>query len=237
MGSDGTCGRLAERVEASFGDKKKWANLLKSVKTTEARGNVLTTCAKHGRLDLIEQICKRGWHKYDGAFYDIMNHAADYSQLTVLNWLDTRESDFIADVSDHEYMEFHLDLCLEGAITNDDVSIFKHFWYKILSRGQVIEWKYSKCTQAVGEWAPHILEEFLFDALGRDVVLKEVRSMLDEEDFKYAEEAREFLNEHQGVTRELKCAMQLLDEIRDIIPEGNYLKISDHLMNAYNSVL
>jgi len=75
----------------------------------------------------------------------------------------------------------------------------------------------------------------LFDVLGLIVVLKEVRWMLNEEDFKYADEARAFLNEHQGVTSEIKCAMQVLDEIRDIIPEGNYLKISNHLMNAYNN--
>lgn len=236
MGFDVTCGRLAERVEASFGDDEKWANLLKSVETTEARRIVLRTCVKHGRVDLLEEICKRGWHKCDGAFYDIMCRGASDSQLAVLNWLDTRESDFIIDRED---MQFYLDVAIESAITSDNVSIFKYFWDKILPRGpgNLIGWKHSMCTQAVGEWAPHILEEFLFDALGRDAVLKEVRSMLDEEGFEYMDEARAFLNKHQGITRELKCAMQLLDEIRDIIPEGHYLKMSNHLMNAYNSVL
>lgn len=229
---------IEKLVEAStFGDIEQYLLLEKNEYSHRScRKALLVACIKHGRLDFIEKICKRGWHRYDGAFYDIMCRAASDSQLDVLNWLDTRESDFITDQED---MQFYLDLAIESAITNDDVSIFKYFWEKMLPRGpgNLIGWKHAMCTQAVGEWAPHILEEFLFDALGRDLVLKEVRSMLDEEDFQYADEARAFLNKHQGITRELKCAMQLLDEIRDIIPEGNYLKISNHLMNAYNSVL
>jgi hypothetical protein len=233
------CSRIyTERVEASFGDAKKWANLLKSAEeTTHARKVVFSTCVKHARLDLIEQICEHGWHKRDaGVFYDIMLHAAECSQLTVLHWLDMHKSDFI---TDEEELQFYLNLAIDSATTNDDVAIFKYFWDKILSRDQVneIEWKRHMCINAVVEWAPHILEEFFFDTLGRDVVFEEIRSVLDA-DFRNADEARAFLNKHEkGVASELKCAMQLLDEMSDIIPEGNYVKISNHLMNAYNSIL
>jgi len=213
------------------------------------------SCAFHGRIDFIEKVLKmendilaqsggNGCHRL---FHDMVSAASEGCQFEVIKWLFEHEHMLprahVTLCTDSEDTRFMLDLCIEWGITNDDVDIFKFFWDKLVGthpRG-ASTWKHSMCTSVINEWAPCILEEFLFDELGREFVLNEIAETLqsaeeDGEMFEYADAASAFLSKHRNVTREIRRVMQLLDEIREQVPEGHYLQMSTHLMNAYNAV-
>jgi len=239
-------GKAHKTIEAmvTSGEPSTWKHVEKMVWFLGNEGKIITlrNCAFHGNVEFLKKFWECQWHTFDVPWvsHEIITKAAEGCQIDVLHWLDSPEVGFRWE--DTEEMQFTLDLGSEWGVTNDDVPIFKYFWDKQLANGpgNLMGWKYTKCSQCIKEWAPKILEEFLFPILGRDYVLNAIFAEVEDNDddefeHEHAREIYKFLKKHRNGKHDIKCAMQLLDEIRDRIPEGHYVQISNHLMNVYNA--
>jgi len=194
--------------------------------------HLIKSSAFHGNVSFLERICEQGWHDFEGSWDTIVASAAEASQLEVLRWIDLPLGYLTKDNID-DYIET-LDNVISWSITNDDVAIFEFAWSKLVDKYDPM-WKKLICYEAVTEWAPHILEH-MFEKLGREDVLSEVEECMYLEVFEFKEDARKWMKKQRDsfdVSSSIKEVMSLIDEIRDHIPEGHYLKISDQLLKVY----
>jgi hypothetical protein len=194
--------------------------------------HLIRSSAFHGNVPFLERICEQGWHDFEGSWDNIMVSAAEASQLEVLRWIDLPLGYLTNDHVD-DYMGT-LDNAISWSITNDDVAIFEYIWSKQVDKYEQ-PWKKLICYEAVTEWAPNILEQ-MFDKLSREDVMGEVEECMELEIFEFRDEARKWMDKQRNsfdVSSSVKEVMSLIDEIKDQIPEGHYLKISDKLLEVY----
>jgi hypothetical protein len=197
-----------------------------------SKSHLIKSSAFHGNVPFLERICEQGWHDYEGSWDTIVTSAAEASQLEVLRWIDLPLGYLTNDNID-DYMDT-LDNAISWSITNDDVAIFEYVWSKQVHRYDPM-WKKLMCYEAVTEWAPNILEHML-ETLGREEVMGEVEECMDLEIFEFRDQARKWMDKQRNsfdTSSLIKEVMSLIDEIKDQIPEGHYLKISDQLLKAY----
>lgn len=197
-----------------------------------SKSQVIRSSAFYGNVVFLEKICEQGWHDYEGSWDDIMTQAAEGSQLDVIRWIDLPLGYF----TNHNMLDIAetLDLAMSWSITHDDVAIFEYLWTKMERSDQ---WKKNICYEAVSEWSVNILEHMMLGKLSREDVMREVEERMNySEPFEFYDDAKKWIDKQRtsfDVSSCIKGVMSLIDEIRDQIPEGHYLKISNQLLKAY----
>lgn len=215
------------------GSKKAWEFIVILIMNGASKRRLIQSCAFHGRISFLENICNRGWHDYLGSWDDIVTSAAEGTKIAVLAWL---EMDLgYMKLSQHVAHEIDTyDIAVSWSITNDDVDVFNYLMAKHVLPDRVD----GVCYEAVTEWAPNILE-YMCEKIGHKFVEDEIRENLeDNEWFEFKEQATEWLKDrkHCAYEDDIKEVMTIIDEIKDTIPEGQYLKISNLLLRAYKKM-
>lgn len=205
----------------------------------ESKKELIKICAFYGRLDFLEKCCERGWHDYNGSYDDVVSSASEGSKVNVLSWLDLDLGHFKKKHMTNSLDEIYDD-SMSWSFTYNNVEMFEIVWSHLcrIRRRMNDDWKHDACYEAIIEWAPSILD-FLCTQLGLTVVTEAVEHALENEDdtrFHFAAEASKWLKGKkscEGNTSLIKDTMSLVDEIKDSIPEGHYLRISNLLLRAY----
>lgn len=220
------------RVLAKNGTKRSWDMIKTLIDHGDSKRVLVKTCAYNGNIRFLEKLCQEKWHDYEGSWDDMIVNAAESSQLCVMRWL---EMDLGYVGKRHQSdRAFTLETAISFSITNDDVEIFEHLWGLCQGDNMTNDWKSTVCYEAATEFAPYILD-YLVTKVGREMVLQEVEDALCLDWFEHHHAAEAWLKKVSNVHVEtnIKNAMSLIDDVRDQIPEGHYLQISNLLLRAY----
>lgn len=220
------------RVLAKNGTKRSWDIIKKLIDHGDSKRALVKTCAYNGNIRFLERLCQENWHDYDGSWDDVVVSAAESSQICVMRWL---ELDLGYFGKRHQSDKvFSLNTAMSWSITNDNVDIFDHLWHVCDGNNMTNDLKSAICYEAATEFAPYVLD-YLVTKVGREMVLQEVEDAICLDWFEHHDAAEAWLKKVSNVHVEtnIKNAMSLIDDVRDQIPEGHYLQISNLLLRAY----
>jgi len=198
----------------------------------ESKVALLKACAFYGHDIFLEKACENDWHDYNGSWDDIVTSAAEGGKVSILKWLEM-DLGYMDDRHVLPSVSETYDLAISWSITNDDVAVFGFLMSSMRHTTTALE----LCYEAVMEWAPSILD-YLCEKVGRRVVEEEVHNLIGSEEFEFDEAALQWLEDAKDTECSIavKEAMSIIDDVKDRIPEGHYLKISDLLLSVYKKV-
>lgn len=238
--SDSRVLRELVRVSLRSSDMRKreraWTLIEILIDSGDSKYRLLASCAFYGHLVFLEKFCERGWHDgCEGSWNTIVENAVEGGQMCVLSWLGLDLGYIRPTHVDKSRVDETYDLSVSWSITNDDVRVFEFLMNNTNNFGVSTRDPRVTCYEAVIEWAPNILD-YLCETIGVGIVKQEVEDVMGSDEFEFEEAAVKWLEQRKSVDSSVvKQVMSLIDDVRDTLPDGHYLKISDLLLSIYKN--
>jgi hypothetical protein len=203
------------------------------------RSIVLRVSAACGHVDLLEELCEKGWYRLTD-FYCILSSSCNNEKeaIPVLTWLQKNRKKYFQNIVPNETTS--IEIALGDALSNELIRSAQFIMENKKKLGYQ-KWTLDKMeivTSTVNEGATLSLD-YLSNIWGHDFVVGIVEEYINTDDFEvyHYKKTNAWLRKQRRtvIKKNLKKAIEKLDTVKQTLQEGDYIIIVNHMAKAYHA--
>jgi hypothetical protein len=203
------------------------------------RSIVLRVSAACGHVDLLEELCEKGWYRLTD-FHCILSSSCNNEKeaIPVLTWLQKNRKKYFQNIVPNETTS--IEIALGDALSNELIRSAQFIMENKKKLGYQ-KWTLDKMeivTSTANEGATLSLD-YLSNIWGHDFVVGIVEEYINTDDFEvyHYKKTNAWLRKQRRtvIKKNLKKAIEKLDTVKQTLQEGDYIIIVNHMAKAYHA--